>query len=115
MKVIIAGSRSITEYREVVRVIAEAGMDITEVVSGTCNGPDKLGEQWAEEHNVPVKRFPAQWETHKRRAGFIRNSIMAKYADGLIALWDGQSHGTSHMIDVAQKAGLTVYVKHIGV
>jgi hypothetical protein len=36
---------------------------------------------------------------------------MAKYADALIAVWDGKSRGTKNMIDEAKKLGLKVYVK----
>jgi hypothetical protein len=36
---------------------------------------------------------------------------MADYADSLIALWDGKSKGTKHMIDDSKKKGLNVFVK----
>lgn len=39
-------------------------------------------------------------------AGFKRNSEMARYADGLIAIWDGRSNGTKHMIDQANHYGM---------
>lgn len=35
---------------------------------------------------------------------------MAKQADALVAVWDGESRGTKHMIDIARKEGLEVYV-----
>jgi hypothetical protein len=35
---------------------------------------------------------------------------MAEYAEALIAVWDGESHGIKQMIEVAQKAGLKVFV-----
>jgi hypothetical protein len=35
---------------------------------------------------------------------------MAKYADVLIAFWDGKSKGTKHMIDLAKKYELKVEV-----
>jgi hypothetical protein len=35
---------------------------------------------------------------------------MAQNADALIAVWDGQSPGTKHMIDVAKARGLRVFV-----
>ena len=45
MKVIIAGSRGITDGRLVSAAVAASGFDITEVVSGTCHGVDQLGER----------------------------------------------------------------------
>jgi hypothetical protein len=38
---------------------------------------------------------------------------MAMYADALIALWDGSSRGTRHMIKVANMQGLKVHVHYI--
>jgi len=35
---------------------------------------------------------------------------MAKYANVLIAFWDGKSKGTKHMIDLAKKYKLVVKV-----
>lgn len=52
MKVIVAGSRSITNRQFVYNIIENSGFNITEVVSGNANGVDKLGEQWAVEHGI---------------------------------------------------------------
>lgn len=110
MKVIIAGSRSITNQQTVVQAIEQSGFDITEVVSGTARGVDRLGEAWAEQNNVPVKRFPADWRKWGYIGGFKRNEQMAEYADALIAIWDGGSGGTRHMIRIARERGLKVFV-----
>ncbi len=110
MKVIIAGSRSITSYDRVKRAIEQSGFEITEVVSGRAEGVDKLGERYARDMKVGCKEFPADWGKHGRKAGFLRNQKMAEYADGLIAVWDGRSNGTAHMINVARAKNLKVYV-----
>lgn len=81
MKVIIAGSRTITQLDLINQAVAESGFDITEVVSGTANGVDSLGEVWALGAEVPVQRFPAQWQKYGKSAGFKRNRQMADYAD----------------------------------
>jgi len=77
---------------------------------GDDAGADRLGEQWASKHGIPVKQFPAQWRKHGHSAGYKRNETMADNADALIALWDGKSRGTKHMIDIARRKGLPVYV-----
>ena len=38
---------------------------------------------------------------------------MGNYSDALIAVWDGKSRGTKHMIYYARKKGLVVYVKNV--
>lgn len=93
------------------RALKRAPFEITEVVSGACKeGVDRLGEEWAGRKGIPVKRFPADWNQYGRRAGPLRNREMAKYADALIAIWDGESRGTRNMIDEALREKLEVYV-----
>lgn len=111
MKTIIAGSRvpSIT-IDTVAQAVRECGWDPSLVISGTAPGADRAGELWAEANGIPILRCPANWDLHGRSAGIIRNTEMAGKADALIALWDGKSKGTYHMINVAQSKGLRVYV-----
>ena len=109
MKTIIAGSRSITDPATVWEAIKQSGFTITEVVSGGARGPDSLGERWAKARSIPIKRFTPDWEIGNH-AGIIRNQQMAHYADALVAIWDGKSRGTKHMIDYAVSLGLKVWV-----
>lgn len=99
MKVILAGSRTITELRLLLDAITKSGFEITEVVSGMAPGVDRVGVWWADRKGIPVKRFYPDWKHLGKVAGIIRNQEMAKYADALIAVWDGKSRGTKHMIE----------------
>lgn len=110
MKTIIAGSRTFFDTPALLEAIRLSGFTITEVVSGTCKGVDKLGEAWAKANGIPIKEFKPDWDRHGLAAGPIRNREMAKYADALIALWDGKSKGTKNMIEEARERGLKVYV-----
>lgn len=111
MKTIIAGSRSCDCMAELELAIRTCGFEITEVVSGTARGADLLGEKWARNNGIPIKRFPADWDKHGKSAGYRRNEEMAQYADSLVALWDGESRGTAHMVKIARKAGLSVHLE----
>lgn len=113
MKVIVAGSREITSYIVVKDAIKNSGFDVTEIVSGTARGVDKLGELWAFENDIPVKRFPADWEKYGKSAGYKRNQQMADYADALVAIWDRKSPGTGHMISIAKMKQLPVYIHYV--
>lgn len=99
MKVIIAGSRCIDDYKLVVDTIKSSGYDITEVVSGTAIGPDQLGEQWARYKNIPITEMPANFGKYGKSAGPRRNKEMAEYADAAVIIWDGESRGTRNMIE----------------
>ena len=121
MKLIIAGSRGITDINIIFDAVGKAMIhewDIKglpdEVVSGTARGVDRLGEAWANNYGVKVTRMPAQWNIYGKSAGYRRNEEMAIYANALVAIWDGESRGTKHMIDLANKHGLKVYVYNTG-
>lgn len=109
MKVIIAGSRSITDYSFVSEIIQDEE-DITEIVSGMARGVDRLAWAYGKANNIPVAEFPADWNRYGRIAGYYRNRDMAEYADKLIAIWDGESKGTKNMIEVMKKKGKPVKV-----
>lgn len=126
MKLIIAGGRDFTNvplaawhfiafveelYPEATALVP----CVTEIVSGTARGADKVGEEVASALGIPVKQFIPDWDGLGKRAGFVRNAEMAEYGDALLAFWDGQSKGTKHMIDTATKKGLKVKVVYYNV
>jgi hypothetical protein len=110
--VIIAGSREGFVARNVFEAIEESPFvnQITEVVSGGARGVDRDGEYYASTKELHCKVFPADWEGLGKKAGLLRNIQMADYADALIAVWDGKSKGTKHMIDTMKKLGKPVFV-----
>ena len=110
LSIVIAGSRSIEDYDILLTAIFLSDFSIGEVVSGGARGPDSLGERWANENGVSLKRFPANWERFGRAAGMYRNAEMASYADGGIILWDGESRGTLDMIDKLRRVGKPVEI-----
>jgi hypothetical protein len=119
MKIIVAGSREVTDYNIVRQAFIHSGFwrqyrtDI-EVISGTARGVDRLGEEFAERNGLRVHRFPADWDKYGKAAGHIRNKEMGKFAkahDGrLLAIWDGNSLGTKQMIDFAIEIGLGGFI-----
>lgn len=110
MKTIIAGSRTIKSMQILQAAIEASEFKITRVITGMADGVDKLGKVWGNENGVPVSEYPAQWNKYGKRAGYLRNMDMAKQANALIAVWDGKSKGTGHMINIARELGLKVYV-----
>ncbi len=110
VKTIIAGMRDFNNIETLSLAMLNFNEEVTEVISGCANGVDKLGELWASVRGIPVKRFPADWQSNGKAAGPIRNREMAKYAEALVAIWDGQSRGTKNMIEEATKRGLLVHV-----
>lgn len=118
MRLIIAGSRCFEDPATLEEAFQKLSEDcdwpeITEVVSGTARGVDRLGEAWAAQRGIPVKRFPADWAVHGKTAGFIRNALMVEYVapDGaLLAIYDGTSAGTHDVINRAKRRKLLHYI-----
>lgn len=77
------------------------------VVSGCAKGADTGGEEWAQSRGLRVARYPADWATHGKAAGMIRNREMAEHADGLAVFPGGR--GTMNMIKCAQECSLTIW------
>ena len=57
--------------------------------------------------------FIPDWDKDGRSAGYKRNAEMAEYADALIAVWDGDSKGTKHMIECMNKLNKKVYIHKV--
>lgn len=111
MKVIVAGSRNFTDYAKLQYVLDKLALkQPIEIVCGEARGADKLGRKYGESRGLVIHSFPADWDTHGKSAGYIRNREMANFSDCLIAFWDGVSKGTKHMIDLASEQGLKVLV-----
>lgn len=132
MNVIMAGTRTITDPALLEQAVIDSGYEVEIVFCGCADGVDKMsghchdtllglwinaedceGADWGMEHGwacthgVAVRHFPADWKTHGKAAGPIRNREMAEAgADALLALWDGESKGTSSMIQEAVRAGI---------
>lgn len=115
MRTIIAGSRNIVDMSELEAALCSCGWLPSVVLCGMAKGPDTLGRQWARSHKIPVEEYHAQWHLANgsldRGAGIKRNCLMGDHADALLALWDGTSHGTQHMISYAKQKGLHVFVR----
>ncbi len=109
MKVIVAGSRGITDYELIRTMLDDArkcSLDITAIIDGMARGVDSLASRYAVENGINNIRVPADWKQYGKGAGIRRNIQMAEIADALIAVWDFKSTGTRHMIQCARARGL---------
>jgi len=76
--------------------------DINLIISGGAKGADKLGEQYAKNHNIRTLIIQPDWKTYGKAAGVLRNTDIIKEADVVIAFWDGKSKGTADSIKKAK-------------
>ena len=111
MRTIIAGSRSCNNPYVLLRALDYCGWEPTTILCGMAKGADYLGLQYARDCQITLEEYPAHWDIFGKGAGKIRNAEMAHKAEALIALWDGFSQGTRHMIDTAKRLGLITHIE----
>ena len=119
-RVLITGSRDWDDRRAVDVAIMDwfnlgfylegrSPKDITLVSGGCPTGADRMGELIGNILGFNVEVHPADWKTHGKRAGFIRNSEMVKLgADICFAFIKNGSRGASHTAGLAEKAGIPI-------
>lgn len=124
MRIAVVGSRDFPQPDTIRAVLNDYFSVITVFISGGARGTDKIAEEWIDEWNKTVIKeapnaivrkiiFTADWEKYGKRAGFIRNELIIREADFVMAFWDGKSKGTKHSIDLAikMKKPLDIYVR----
>lgn len=104
-RIVIAGSRSITDLKFLEKCYESSGFKAIEIISGRAPGVDRLGERLAKKMRLPVAYYPADWDNLGKGAGFVRNEAMGKVCSAGLLLWDGSSSGTLHMKSVLEKSG----------
>lgn len=112
MKIAITGSHSIKDYRIIRDAIKASGYEklITEIVSGHGRGTDRLAEKWANERNIPVRKFLPDWKKHgQQHAIFMRNKAIVNYSDVLVVVWDGTKGRTKNLISLSEAKGIKVF------
>lgn len=80
------------------------------LINGKATGYDTLADNWARQHGIQTLQFPADWRKHGRGAGPIRNRMMLEEGKpDLVVAFPGD-RGTTNMIDVANTAGVPVFL-----
>lgn len=118
MKLIIAGSRTITDSSKLKEGLQQSPFkikDISRIITGGADGVDNLAIEFAMEEKINFEVIYPDYENNKSRlAPILRNEEMVEKGDTLLAIWDGQSNGTKSIIEKANKSGLEVYVHNTG-
>lgn len=110
MRILVCGGR---DYENVAKLWAELdAIDIDGVVrlvvDGGAAGADYWAHQWALARNKPYHRYFADWKTHGKAAGPIRNQRMLDEGNpDLVVAFPG-GKGTADMVDRATKANIKV-------
>lgn len=106
MKLLIAGSRSITSFDLSPYIPADADL----IITGGAKGVDTLAEAYARERGIPTVTVKPCYERYGRAAPIRRDEEMVDMADEVLVIWDGVSRGSKHTADYARKRGKPLIV-----
>ncbi len=108
IRVLICGDRNWKD-RELIQAII-AALDVEVIIEGEARGADTLAREVAQEYNIPVLAFPAEWSKYGRAAGPIRNKQMLDEGrpDLVVAFHNNitASKGTKDMLQRARDRGI---------
>ena len=114
MRVAIIGSRSIEQNHlqkfAYEKICENVPANVTEIVSGGAIGIDTLAEKFAKSNGIKTKIFLPDYDKYGKRAPIITNDEIISYAQYVIALWDGKSHGTAYTISKCVENGVPVRI-----
>lgn len=101
-RVLVTGGRNYSNYAAVDRVLRALCPSV--IIHGGARGADSLCGHWARVNGVAEIACPADWNTHGKRAGFLRNATMLDHAPDCVVSFPG-GNGTAHMVATARNKG----------
>lgn len=110
MRVLVTGGRDYQSIDVVFHALDQihAETPITLIIEGGATGADALARRWAESRGVENITEPADWHTHGKAAGPMRNARMIEqHAPTMVVAFPG-GKGTADMVSKARAAGLIV-------
>jgi hypothetical protein len=109
VKVLVCGSRDWQDPDMIEDRLA--ALPACTILHGAARGADTIAATVGDIYGHTVQAFPADWDTHGRRAGIIRNlAMLDECPDLVIAFQAHKSRGTQHTIDEARRRGIPVEV-----
>jgi predicted Rossmann fold nucleotide-binding protein DprA/Smf involved in DNA uptake len=106
MKLLIVGSRGITEF-DLTNYVPD-GVEL--IISGGAQGIDTLAEQYADKKRIDKLIMRPKYNIYGKGAPLKRNEQMVDMADYVLVIWDGKSKGSEYTAKYAKKQNKTVKV-----
>jgi len=110
VRLLVCGGRNYSDREKLFAALdaIHAATPVTVVIHGGASGTDALAGAWATERGIMVQVFEADWPSHGRAAGPIRNQAMLlEGRPDLVVAFPG-GRGTGNMMGQARVAGMRV-------
>ena len=98
MKLMIAGSRGITEF-DLSKFVPE---NTDMIISGGADGVDAIAEKFADDKRISKLILRPRYDLYGKGAPLKRNEEMVDMADKVLVVWDGKSKGSAYTIKYAK-------------
>lgn len=116
MRVLFCGDREWKTPRQVKligSVLEQYNPEEDYIINGFARGADIIASVLAKWMGFKVIDYPADWETHRRAAGPIRNKLMLDNGIDKVEAFHNDissSKGTANMVKIAKKAGVPINI-----
>ncbi len=122
MKILVCGSRHFDDWQLFINTMNDLSEEFDfdnkqpiTIIEGGAKGADFCGRLYAKYCGWELEEYPADWKTHGKRAGPIRNARMLAEAtpDLVVAFLAKDSRGTADMLRQAEQAKVLTRVVDI--
>lgn len=110
-RILVCGGRG-ANYRFVHKILDKCVHHFADdflLIHGGARGADMHAHMWAFYQGCAVMRMDANWDFYPKKAGFIRNSWMLKWAQPELVIAIDGGNGTADTVKKARDLGITVY------
>lgn len=110
MRLLVCGGRTYDNHHKFNEEMAELGLEPSDIIiSGGAKGADTMAIEYAKEWDHPYTVYLADWKTHGKAAGPIRNQHMLETSQPDLVLAFPGGKGTADMVRRARQAGVEVH------
>ena len=110
MRLLVCGGRDFGDRQRAYRILDQLARmhQIDVLIEGDARGADRIAGYWARVRKIDNLKFRADWATHGKAAGAIRNQRMLDEGKPDMVLAFPGGRGTADMVRRARAAGIAI-------
>jgi len=111
MRVLVFGGGDFTDSKALYSYLDKFHKNnpIDVIIEGDARGADRMAGYWARKNGVDLLIFPADWKSHGKAAGFLRNRQMRDEGKPDVGVACPGGRGTEMMKKLLEEVGIPVY------